>query len=157
MTVFCVEDGSTTNWAEPESELGSLIPDTDVFGGGTEDFERSREAGQCCEDTAGPLLAGEAVANATSSWLAFDLNAQLSAGNKRLFGARLEVVEEHVRRENAHDLAGIMATFGEQALYDDEPWSEHHDGREAVRCCYDDLLAALPDLHIDIGQNTKED
>ena len=65
--------------------------------------------------------------------------------------ARLEVVEEHVRRENAHDLAGIMATFGEQAWYDDEPWSEHHDGRDAVRRYYEDLLAALPDLHIDIA------
>src|SRR5215510_7056926 len=29
--------------------------------------------------------------------------------------ARLEVVEEHVRRENAHDLLGIMTTFGQQA------------------------------------------
>jgi hypothetical protein len=36
--------------------------------------------------------------------------------------ARLDVVEEHVRRENAHDLPGIMATFGHQAYYDDEPW-----------------------------------
>jgi hypothetical protein len=35
--------------------------------------------------------------------------------------ARLEVVEEHVRRENAHDLPGIMTTFGHQAWYDDEP------------------------------------
>jgi hypothetical protein len=51
------------------------IPDSNVLGGSTEDFERSREAGQCREDTAGPLLAGEAVANANSSWLAFDLNA----------------------------------------------------------------------------------
>jgi hypothetical protein len=75
VTGFGVEDGSPTNWAEPEYELGSLIPDTDVFRGGTEDFERSREAGQCCEDTAGPLLAGEAVANANASWFAFDLNA----------------------------------------------------------------------------------
>ncbi len=66
--------------------------------------------------------------------------------------ARLEVVEEHVRRENAHDLAGIMTTFGVQAWYDDEPWGEHHDGREAVRHYYEDLLAALPDLHIDIGR-----
>ena len=36
--------------------------------------------------------------------------------------ARLEVVEEHVRRENTHDLPGIMTTFGHQAWYDDEPW-----------------------------------
>ena len=53
--------------------------------------------------------------------------------------ARLEVVEEHVRRENAHDLPGIMTTFGHQAWYDDEPWGEHHDGREAVRRYYEDL------------------
>jgi hypothetical protein len=52
-----------------------LIADTNVFGGGTGDFERSREAGQCCEDAAGPLLASEAVANANASWIAFDLNA----------------------------------------------------------------------------------
>lgn len=86
VTFFGVEDGSPTDWAEPECELGSLIPDTDAFRGGTEDFERSGEAGQCCEDTAGPLLAGEAVAKANSSWFAFDLNTQLSAGVKRLFG-----------------------------------------------------------------------
>ena len=49
VTVFGVEDGSPTNWAEPEYELGSLIPDSNVLGGGTEDFERSREAGQCCD------------------------------------------------------------------------------------------------------------
>ena len=79
ITVFGVEDISPTNWTEPESELGSLIPDANVFGGGAEDFERSGEASQCCEDTAGPLLAGEAVANANSSWFAVDLNAQLSA------------------------------------------------------------------------------
>ena len=86
VTVFGVEDGSPTNRAEPEYELGSLIPDANVFGGGTKDFERSREAGQCCEDTAGPLLAGEAVANADASWFAFDLNAQLSAGARRCPG-----------------------------------------------------------------------
>jgi steroid delta-isomerase-like uncharacterized protein len=65
---------------------------------------------------------------------------------------RLEIVEEHVGRENAHDLPGIMTTFGHQAWYDDEPWSEHHDGRDAVRHYYEDLLLALPDLHIDIAR-----
>jgi hypothetical protein len=44
----------------------------------------------------------------------------------------LALVEEHVRRENAHDLPGIMATFGQEASYDDEPWAEHHQG--ATRC-----------------------
>lgn len=64
--------------------------------------------------------------------------------------ARLALVEEHVRRENAHDLPGIMATFGTAARYDDEPWGEHHDGREAVQGYYEDLLVSLPDLRIDI-------
>jgi hypothetical protein len=86
VTVFGVEDGSPTNWAEPEYELGALIPDTNVFGGGTEDFEWSREAGQCCEDAACPLLAGEAVAQADALWFAFDLNAQLSAGTRGCSG-----------------------------------------------------------------------
>jgi steroid delta-isomerase-like uncharacterized protein len=64
--------------------------------------------------------------------------------------AQLALVEEHVSRENAHDLPGIMATFGHRAWYDDEPWGEHHEGRDAVRGYYDDLLTSLPDLHIGI-------
>jgi len=63
---------------------------------------------------------------------------------------QLALVEEHVRRENAHDLPGIMATFGQRAWYDDEPWAEHHEGRGAVQDYYEDLLTSLPDLHIDI-------
>lgn len=66
--------------------------------------------------------------------------------------ARLAVVEEHVRLENEHDLDGIMATFGEEAWYDDEPWDEHHEGRDGVRAYYEALLRALPDLSIDIHQ-----
>jgi steroid delta-isomerase-like uncharacterized protein len=64
--------------------------------------------------------------------------------------ARLSLVEEHVRLENAHDLPGIMATFGHQAWYDDEPWGEHHEGRDAVHTYYEALLTSLPDLHIDV-------
>jgi steroid delta-isomerase-like uncharacterized protein len=44
-----------------------------------------------------------------------------------------------------------MTTFGHEARYDDEPWGEHHDGRDAVRRYYEALIAALPDLHIDIA------
>ncbi|MGH7654400.1 MAG: ester cyclase [Gemmatimonadaceae bacterium] len=64
--------------------------------------------------------------------------------------ARTRMVEEHLRRENAHDLPGIMATFGANARYDDEPWGEHHEGRDAVQGYYASLLAALPDLRIDV-------
>jgi steroid delta-isomerase-like uncharacterized protein len=64
--------------------------------------------------------------------------------------AQRALVEEHVRRENAHDLPGIMDTFGSRAWYDDEPWGEHHEGRPAVQGYYEDLLVSLPDLRIDI-------
>ena len=74
------------------------------------------------------------------------MSANLSARAR----AQLAIVEEHVSRENAHDLPGIVATFGHRAWYDDEPWGEHHDRRDAVRGYYEDLLTSLPDLHIDI-------
>ena len=51
--------------------------------------------------------------------------------------ARLALVEEHVRRENQHDLDRIMETFGEHAWYDVEPLDEQHDGRDGVRTYYE--------------------
>src|SRR5215470_10607894 len=64
--------------------------------------------------------------------------------------ARLRIVEEHVGLENAHDLDGIMGTFGEAARYDDEPWGAHYRGRQEVRAFYTQLLRAMPDLQIDV-------
>jgi steroid delta-isomerase-like uncharacterized protein len=66
--------------------------------------------------------------------------------------ARLALVEEHVGHENRHDLDGIMATFGATARYDDEPWDDHHTGRDGVRAFYADLLRAMPDFQIDVRQ-----
>ena len=63
---------------------------------------------------------------------------------------RLQRVEEHVRFENAHDLDGLMSTFGSSGFYDDEPWAEHHDGLGAVRSYYQDLLRAAPDFQIEV-------
>jgi steroid delta-isomerase-like uncharacterized protein len=63
---------------------------------------------------------------------------------------RLQIVEEHVRHENRHDLAGIMATFSQDAQYEDAPWGERHLGRNSVERYYRELLAALPDLHIEV-------
>ncbi|PYQ02729.1 MAG: hypothetical protein DMF82_15215 [Acidobacteria bacterium] len=61
---------------------------------------------------------------------------------------RIRTVREHIRLENAHDLSAVMETFGPAARYDDEPWDEHHMGRDAVRSFYEQLLRALPDLEI---------
>jgi steroid delta-isomerase-like uncharacterized protein len=66
--------------------------------------------------------------------------------------ARLAIVEEHIAHENQHDLDGIMATFGDAARYDDEPWDDHHVGRDSVRAFYAELLRAMPDFHIDVRQ-----
>ena len=66
--------------------------------------------------------------------------------------ARLTLVHEHVRHENAHDLEGIMGTFGASAQYDDEPWDAHYLGRDQVRRFYQELLRAVPGLRIDIAR-----
>jgi steroid delta-isomerase-like uncharacterized protein len=71
--------------------------------------------------------------------------------------ARLALVEEHVHHENQHDLDGIMETFGAEAWYDVEPLDEHRDGRSGVRTYYEDLIRALPDLHIDIHRRHVTD
>jgi uncharacterized protein YciI len=53
--------------------------------------------------------------------------------------ARLKIVDEHIARENQHDLEGILRTFGPTARYDDEPWDGTYRGAAALRepeCCY---------------------
>jgi steroid delta-isomerase-like uncharacterized protein len=64
--------------------------------------------------------------------------------------ARIDIVDRHIRLENAHDLEGVLRTFGDTARYDDEPWGEHYKGREGVRLFYERLMTALPDLEIDV-------
>jgi steroid delta-isomerase-like uncharacterized protein len=64
--------------------------------------------------------------------------------------AWIAIVEKHIRLENAHDLEGVLATFGDAARYDDEPWGEHYDGRDGVRRFYEQLMNALPDLEIEV-------
>src|SRR5262245_12063670 len=64
--------------------------------------------------------------------------------------ARMAMVDEHIRCENLHDLDAVMATFGVNARYDDEPWGDHRLGREGVRSYYTELMRALPDLSIEV-------
>jgi steroid delta-isomerase-like uncharacterized protein len=63
---------------------------------------------------------------------------------------RMALIEEHVRLENAHDLDGVLGTFGDTAQYDDEAWGEHYRGRNGVRDFYQQLMRALPDLEIEV-------
>ncbi|HSS97783.1 MAG TPA: ester cyclase [Terriglobales bacterium] len=72
--------------------------------------------------------------------------------------ARIALVQRHISFENVHDLEGVLTTFGDQARYDDEPWNEHHKGRDGVRNFYQQLMTALPDLQIEIQrQYVSED
>jgi steroid delta-isomerase-like uncharacterized protein len=71
--------------------------------------------------------------------------------------ARIAIVEKHVSLENAHDLEGVLRTFGETARYDDEPWGEHHEGRDGVRQFYEQLMKALPDLAIGVKRRHVAD
>jgi steroid delta-isomerase-like uncharacterized protein len=70
---------------------------------------------------------------------------------------RVATVEQHIRLENEHDLEGVLRTFGDTARYDDEPWSEHYEGRNGVRLFYEQLMKALPDLEIEVQRRHVTD
>jgi steroid delta-isomerase-like uncharacterized protein len=71
--------------------------------------------------------------------------------------ARIVIVEQHIGLENAHDLEGVLGTFGDAAQYDDEPWGEHYEGRAGVRKFYEQLMKALPDLEIAVQRRYVTD
>jgi steroid delta-isomerase-like uncharacterized protein len=74
----------------------------------------------------------------------------MSQAEAKRLDARNAIVDEHIRCENRHDLDAVMATFGDGARYDDEPWGDHRTGLGGVRSYYTELLSALPDLMIDV-------
>jgi len=74
-------------------------------------------------------------------------NISISAERR---AARVSLVEQHIRLENAHDLEAVLQTFGESPVYDDEPWQEHYKGSLGVRQFYRQLMSALPDLEIQV-------
>jgi len=71
--------------------------------------------------------------------------------------ARIQLVEEHIRLENLHNLDGILDTFGPDARYDDEPWGDHRVGLDQVHLYYKQLLAAAPDLRIEVRHRYAAD
>ncbi len=71
--------------------------------------------------------------------------------------ARIAIVEQHVRLENAHDLEGVLRTFGDSAQYNDEAWGEHYQGGNGVRLFYEQLMKALPDLEIEVKRRHVTD
>jgi hypothetical protein len=77
---FRVEDIRAAHGAKPEQEFCPLISDPEILGGVAEHLERRRKARKSGEDAASSSLARKAIADADAARLAFDLNAQLSAG-----------------------------------------------------------------------------
>jgi predicted ester cyclase len=61
--------------------------------------------------------------------------------------ARLEVAEEYLRRGNAYDLEGLLATFGPEATLVLN--GDRHRGRDGIRALYRLLLADFPDLRLE--------
>lgn len=80
-----------------------------------------------------------------------------SGAKKDRQSARIAIVEQHVRLENAHDLEGVLHTFGDTAHYDDEAWGEHYEGGSGVRRFYEQMMTALPDLQIEVKRRHVTD
>ena len=70
---------------------------------------------------------------------------------------RIALVEQHIRLENEHNLEGVLRTFGPNAHYDDEAWTEHYEGPDGVRDFYEQLMRALPDLKIEVQRRHVTD
>jgi steroid delta-isomerase-like uncharacterized protein len=74
----------------------------------------------------------------------------MATSDEHELNARIALVEEHIRCENRHDLTAVMRTFGAEAAYFDEAWTDHRRDRAGVEAYYTDLLRALPDLSITV-------
>lgn len=85
------------------------------------------------------------------------MSGSIASISTEKLAARIAIVEEHIRLENAHDLEGVLRTFGDTARYDDEPWDAHYEGREGVRRFYTQLMKALPDLEIEVKRRYVTD
>jgi len=62
-----------------------------------------------------------------------------------------KVVVEHVEAENARDMARVMRTYAEGAIFEDVPQKRTFEGKEAIAESYQERFDAFPDLvrHID--------
>jgi steroid delta-isomerase-like uncharacterized protein len=66
----------------------------------------------------------------------------------RRVAARIRLVDEHVRAENAHELDRLMETFGAEPTFD-----LNHDrisGHGGIHSFYADLMKGFPDFNIEV-------
>jgi steroid delta-isomerase-like uncharacterized protein len=69
--------------------------------------------------------------------------------------ARIKVVDEHLRAENAHDLDATMATLNETPQF--KLNNDEFGGQDSVRAFYASLFTAFPDLHFEVTRRYVSD
>jgi hypothetical protein len=74
-----MENRASANRTKPEAESRSMVASADVFRGGAGNGKGGGISGKCRENTAGALLAREAVANASTQRITLNFDAELSA------------------------------------------------------------------------------
>ena len=68
--------------------------------------------------------------------------------DERRLAARINLVDEHMRAENEHDVDGTMATLTESPAYKFN--DEEFGGRESVRAFYAEVFQGFPDMHYEV-------
>jgi steroid delta-isomerase-like uncharacterized protein len=71
----------------------------------------------------------------------------------------LDIIDQHFAAENAHDVAGTLATYTDDIIWDDvtHPDSPFH-GKEEVGEVYGGIIEAIPDVRLDsVKRFTGED
>lgn len=57
-----------------------------------------------------------------------------------------KVVVEHVEAENARDMARVMRTYAEGAIFEDVPQGKHFEGKAAIADSYQGRFDAFPEM-----------
>ena len=66
--------------------------------------------------------------------------------------ARLRAVEDHIRFECAHQLDGLMATFGTDPEWHNQAGEQVLRGHDAIRGFYAELFRGFPDFGLEVRQ-----
>jgi steroid delta-isomerase-like uncharacterized protein len=62
----------------------------------------------------------------------------------------MDLIERHFAAENDHDVAGTLATYVDDVVWDDvaNPMCPVH-GKEATSLMYQGVLSSIPDIHLE--------
>jgi steroid delta-isomerase-like uncharacterized protein len=69
--------------------------------------------------------------------------------------ARIKIMDEHFRAENAHELDATMATLNETPQF--KLNNDEFGGQDSVRAFYASLFTAFPDLHFEVTRRYVSD